>query len=151
MDKLPPIEKIHEAYSAIADHRVTMQDGSALVGSSDGTKEYTVTWEENVYTSNDNGSFWQGYAGYPMIAVLMLQDKLPLDKAIAGYFRGINWRALNAKYKAKYSKAVAEVMESLQVQNIDCKTINIEVNHVYNSIKTLDIVTQRSRIKPNKV
>ncbi len=148
MEKLPPIEKIHEAYSAIADHRVTLLDNFALIKSSDETKEYTVTWGENLYTSNDNGSFWQGYAGYPMIAVLMLQDRLPLDKTIAGYFRGINWKALNTKHKAKYSKAVAEVMETLKKQNVDCEAINAEVNRVYENIKILDVVTQRSRIKP---
>lgn len=83
MLKLPPIEKIPEAYSAIADNRVVMSEHSALVDSSDYTKRYTVTWDEDVYTANDNASIWQGYAGYPMIAVLMLQGKLSLNIHIA--------------------------------------------------------------------
>ena len=45
MLKLPPIEKIPEAYSAIADNRVVMSENSALVDSSDYTKRYTVTWD----------------------------------------------------------------------------------------------------------
>ena len=39
--KLPPIEKIPEAYSAVADERVAMGEHSAKVRSSDGTKTYT--------------------------------------------------------------------------------------------------------------
>ena len=40
--KLPPIEKIPEAYGAIADGRVAMKDSSADVVSSDGTKNYRL-------------------------------------------------------------------------------------------------------------
>ena len=83
MKKMPPIEKIHEAYSAIVDGRVNLQDGIAKVLSSDRKKEYTVTWEENVYSSNDNATYWQGYAGYPIIAVLLLTGKLPFNQVVA--------------------------------------------------------------------
>jgi hypothetical protein len=44
------------------------------------------------------------YAVYPIIAVLMLQGKLALNKNIAYYFKGIKWAELNAKYKAKSQK-----------------------------------------------
>ena len=44
MKKMPPIEKAYEAYSAIADGRVEMHDGYALVASSDGVKTYEVAW-----------------------------------------------------------------------------------------------------------
>ena len=71
MNKLPPIEKIYEAYSAIADNRIALHENYAAVLSSDKSKEYTVGWNGNVYTSDDNATYWQGYAGYPVIAVLM--------------------------------------------------------------------------------
>lgn len=48
MKKLPPIEKIHEAYSAIADDRVKMLENKAEVESSDYQKKYLVTWENNI-------------------------------------------------------------------------------------------------------
>lgn len=57
MEKLPPIEKIYEAYSAIADGRVTLGDGQAKVTSSDGAKTYTVSWNESEYRSNDNATY----------------------------------------------------------------------------------------------
>jgi hypothetical protein len=150
MNKMPPIEKIHEAYSAIADNRVTMGTDSAKVASSNHAKEYTVTWKDGIYTSNDNASYWGGYAGYPMIAVLMLQGKLKLDRSIAEYFKGINWTELNAKYKAKYEKAVAEIMDELKSRGIDCDAINKNVNEVYKQIELLDISCKRSSVKPPK-
>ncbi len=151
MNKLPPIEKIPEAYSAIADNRIELSENSAFVDSSDKAKRYTVTWNDDFYTSNDNASIWQGYAGYPMIAVLMLQDKLPLDRTIASHFKGINWKALNTKYKNKYDMAVAEILESLKEQGVDTDAIQTEINKVYESIRTLDISTKRSGIKQIKL
>ena len=76
MEKIPPIAKIYEAYSCIADGRIELKDEDAKVTSSDNKKTYLVKWKDNVYSSNDNASFWQGYPGYPVIAVLMLQNKL---------------------------------------------------------------------------
>lgn len=150
MIKLPPIEKIYEAFSAIADNRVTMEENGAKIVSSNYEKEYRVTWDDNVYTSNDNASYWQGYAGYPMIAVLMLQGKLSLNCHIADYFKGINWTELNAKYKGKYAKAVAEIISDLKTNGTDCDLITIEVNKVYKEISKLDISTKRSKIRPPK-
>lgn len=40
MQKLPQIEKVYEAYSAIADNRVALFEGYALVLSSSKAKEY---------------------------------------------------------------------------------------------------------------
>lgn len=42
LNKLPPIEKIYEAYSAIADNRITLYEDYAIVYSSNRSKEYTV-------------------------------------------------------------------------------------------------------------
>lgn len=77
MEKLPPLQKIYEAWSALADGRVEMGEDTADVASSNGAKHYTVSWTEDTYSSNDNASYWQGYAGYPVLAVLMKQGKLP--------------------------------------------------------------------------
>ncbi len=151
MDKLPPIQKIPEAYSAIADNRVVISENSALVDSSDHSKRYTVTWDGDLYTSNDNASIWQGYAGYPMIAVLMLQGKLPFNKSIASHFSGINWKELNTKHKNKYDKAVAEILGLLKDKGVDTEMINEEINKVYENIRTLEISNKRSSIKQVKL
>jgi hypothetical protein len=147
--KTPPIEKIHEAYGALADGRVEMGKGEASVTSSDGAKRYTVTWQDDVYASNDNASYWQGYMGYPVIAVLMLQGRVSYDKAIAAHFGGINWKALNTAHKNKYDKAVAEVMEGLRQKGVDCDKIDAEIAKVYGELKRLDIGYQRGK-RPGK-
>lgn len=67
----------------------------AEVTSSNGAKTYTVNWDDDVYHSNDNASYWQGYAGYPVIAVLMLQEKLPYDQKLANNFANVNWNEIN--------------------------------------------------------
>ena len=84
MEKLPPVEKIYEAWSAVADGRVAIDEAArkATVVSSDRTREYTVSWSDDgsVYTSNDNATYWRGYAGYPVIAVMSfaVTDSSPL-------------------------------------------------------------------------
>lgn len=145
MKKLPPVEKIYEAFSAIADQRITMGEDHALVKSSDFTKEYTVRWDGRVYFSDDNASYWQGYAGYPVIAVLMMQHILPLNLTIAGYFKGINWKLLNNRYKSKYDMAVNEVMDDLSEKNVDVGIIRKEVGQIFDTLCALDIQIVRPR------
>ena len=114
MRKLPPPEKAAEAYSAIADGRVTLfaAEERAEVISSDGEKKYAVAWRGNVYTSTDNATRWQGYAGYPVLAVLMLQGRLPLDREVAALFSGINWTELNRKHRRDYAAALDAVVRA---------------------------------------
>lgn len=99
MEKLPPIEKIYEAYSALADNRIKISEDFADVLSSDSAKSYKVMWKDNTYSSTDNATYWQGYAGYPVIGVLILQSKLTVDSTIFEHFSGINWNSLNKKHK----------------------------------------------------
>ena len=151
MEKLPQIEKIYEALSAIEDNRVNISDGSASAKSSDYKKEYKITWKEDVYSSNDNVSYWGGYAGYPIIAVLMLQGKLPMPDADSiNLLKGINWKELNTKHKNKYNKAVAEIIETLEREGKNINALNSAVKNIFEAIKTLDISTKRSSIRPPK-
>lgn len=120
MKKLPPEEKIYEAWTAVADGRVKIDEDAseATVMSSDGSRCYTVRWnkEHSVYQSNDMATMWQGYAGYPVISVMMLQGLLPLERTIAELYRDVNWKRLNMEYKRNYAAAVAETEA---VRNID--------------------------------
>ncbi len=151
LNKLPLIEKIYEAYSAIADDRIILHEDHASVFSSNRSKEYTVAWDGDIYTSDDNATYWQGYAGYPVIAVLMKQEKLPLDIRIASHFAGVNWTELNAKYKRDYAKAAASVLDSLECGNNEKEQILTELYCVYEAIKLLDIKVKRgSPRKPGK-
>ena len=42
MDKMPPVEKIYEAYSAIADGRVVMENEAAELVVTRSTQRYTL-------------------------------------------------------------------------------------------------------------
>lgn len=109
MEKMPPVEKIYEAWSAVAGGRVTIDDAArkATVVSSDRTREYTVSWSDDgsVYNSNDNATYWRGYAGYPVIAVMMMQGRLPLDRLEAERYADVNWKKINTEYHNNYSAA----------------------------------------------
>jgi hypothetical protein len=146
----PPIEKIYEAYSAIADGRVKMFQNYALVRSSDNRKEYTIEWEDNVYSSNDNASFYQGYLGYPVIAVLMIQNKIKYSPSIARFFEGIEWKKLNTEHKNKYSKVVDIILADFSSKEINVNRIIDEVEDIYQKLKTLDILYIRSKNPPPK-
>jgi hypothetical protein len=145
---LPPIEKIYEAYSAVADGRVTMSDSSATVSSSDYKKTYTIEWSEDAYSSNDNASCWQGYMGYPLIAVLMLKGRLDYDKTVAACFKGVNWKELNTAYKNQYGKAADAVLERLAHEGNDAAKIKQDAESVYEQIKRLNIKRRRGKTRP---
>jgi len=98
----PPRIKVLEAAGAIADGRVVFTgDGCARVTSSMGDRVYTVCVdvERGLAYSDDNGTVYRGYVGYPIIAVLMLKGVLPFDKRIAEALKGIEWKRLNERYK----------------------------------------------------
>ncbi len=139
MEKLPPIEKIYEAYSALADNRIHMGETSAAVTSSDGTKSYKVAWKDNTYSSTDNATFWQGYAGYPVIAVLILQSKLTADSAIFTHFSGVNWNSLNKKHKRDYRAALMEVFAEKQLPQEKIDHIETMTQQVFEQLRQLDL------------
>ncbi|CUR37820.1 hypothetical protein [Limosilactobacillus reuteri] len=130
MKKFPPIEKILEAYTAIADGHVKLENDQALVTS-----------------SNDNASYWQGYLSYPGIAVLMLQGKLPYDKELAQQFAGVDWNKINQEYKRNYAQAADAVMTA---KGIDKKKAETELHHVYDALKQLPIIVKRGSLRPPK-
>lgn len=151
MEKLPPIEKVYEALSAVADGRVTLRpdERQATVASSNGAKAYTVAWSEDgsTYSSNDNATYWQGYAGYPVIAVLMEQGILPVDRAVADGFAHVNWTELNASHRRDYASAVRTVVEE---RDLDAARAEAAARSAYDALASLDLVVKRGSAKPPK-
>ena len=147
MDKMPPLEKIYEAYSALADGRVSMGGESAVVASSNGAKTYTVRWRGAEYQSNDSATYWQGYAGYPVIAVLMLQGRLPYDRSAAAPLADIDWTELNKRHKRDYAAAAAEVLSALKDRGVDVAAIAKSADEAYRSLESLDVTLLRGHGK----
>lgn len=108
--KKPPLIKVYEAFGAIADGRIKLHDDdNASVASSDGSKEYQVTVARRgrEVSSNDNASYWQGYLGYPAIAVLIARGIIPIPREAMIPLGGIEWNVLNRQFK-NYLKTIAE-------------------------------------------
>ena len=147
MTKLGLIEKICEAYSAIADGRIAISDTSAEVKSSNGVKTYIVTWDGNTYTSNDSASYWQGYPGYPIIAVLMTQGKVTLDREVAALFSCINWTELNQQYKRDYSTVVEHIIKE---RGYDPASIHAAAEKIVGELQVLNVMVKRGKLRPPK-
>jgi len=110
----PPDVKVLEAAGAIGDGRVEMvREGSrvlAHVDSSTGDRRYFVVVElpregraTVIYVySDDNGTRFRGYIGYPIISILMLLNILPRNTRLEAGLRGIKWKELNERFK-RYS------------------------------------------------
>jgi len=114
--KLPPRAKVFEAFTAVADGRVRLTgSGSATVVSSAGDKTYDVEWSEDdpTVTANDNASYWQGYLGYPIVAVLLVRGELHAAQDAVAALAGVPWHELNQRYKREYDAAVAHVLREL--------------------------------------
>ena len=144
MKKMPPIEKAYEAYSAIADGRVEMHEGYALVDSSDQAKTYEVAWEGDDYSSTDNGTYWQGYAGYPVIAVLILQGRLPgLGQEALADMAGVPWKWLNDAHKRDYAAAADEALSGKP----HADEIREAAQALYQALGEMDLTLRRGHRK----
>jgi hypothetical protein len=141
--KLPPPEKIYEAFSVLADNRCTMTENKATIISSDSTKKYLVEWSvtddgATVIRSDDNASRWQGYTGYPIIAVLMITGKLTVNQDIIKYFKNIPWNALNKAANRNYSRVVGDILDSLNDKELAIR-ISKEADHVFSQLSALHL------------
>ena len=149
--KLPPRAKIFEALTAVADGRVKIRsDLNAEVVSSNREKTYTVEWSKDgkSIASNDNASYWQGYMGYPILAVLMVLGKIKINTGIAQILKGIEWNTLNKQFKRQYDKVIEVVVKNLEEKDISQDYINSEIDQIMEQVKSLNLKKIRSRKFP---
>ena len=147
----PPIAKVYEALGAVADGRVTVVGPTtAQVVSSAHDKTYAVEWSEDLreITSNDNASFWQGYMGYPIIAVLLTLGTIDFDEAVAGWLGGVPWKELNARFRRDYDKAVDSVLAQVEARGGDRAQVTAEVERIFERLAALDLQRPARRKPP---
>lgn len=122
--KMPPLIKVYEALGAVADGRVRLvDDGHALVTSSDGSKTYAVEWAGRVIAANDNASYWQGYLGYPAIAVMIARGVIRAEPTATAALRDLPWKALNTRFHNDYARTLGEVAGRLATDGADPASI----------------------------
>jgi hypothetical protein len=151
--KSPPQAKVYEALTAVADRRVRLTgDNAAEVVSSSGSKTYTIEWEPDfsMITSNDNASFWQGYLGYPIIAVLMEVGKLAYDASVASMLAGIHWKLINDEYKRDYDAVIRSVLEQINNAGGDSQLVVDEVERIFERLQQQSYGMKRSTRRPPK-
>jgi hypothetical protein len=139
---IPPKAKIFEAFSVLADRRVRIAgDRKAEVTSSDGHRHYMVQWDAGmrIFSSTDNSSKWQGVAGYPIIAVLMLLKVLPFDEHVLPHFKGIPWKELNDRARRNHDKVVEQVLKDLAKAGVDTGALCTQVDRIHDRLVALQL------------
>lgn len=139
--KQPPRIKVLEAAGAVADGRVQiLSDTEALVTSSEGDRVYRVRVDlgKGLADSDDNGTRFRGYVGYPIIAFLMLRGVLPLDREISEALKGVRWRRLNERFKS-YSAVEKILLDDLRSRAIPPERVEGYVRTVMEALKRLGL------------
>ncbi|MCI4465011.1 MAG: hypothetical protein JHC22_04380 [Thermoproteus sp.] len=143
--RLPPRIKILEALSAIADGRIKLLgEKDAEVVSSDGTRTYRVYVDlgRRAAYSDDNGTVYRGYVGYPIISFLMARGVLPVDERLSQALKGIPWRKLNEQYK-RYDAVMELVKAQLKDRGISGDEVERYIDAVMERLKGLGLRLER--------
>src|SRR6516165_8038137 len=136
--KMPPLAKVYEALGALGDRRVLIDDEQhARVLSSDRSKTYLVeiSADGREISSNDNASYWQGYLGYPAIAVMLKRGLCPVRAEAINALSGIPWNELNRRFHNDYSRTIGEVMRRAEARGFDSKMIAAEAEAVLSKLR----------------
>ena len=157
--KMPPPIKVYEAMGAIGDGRVRLEDEHrALVTSSEGDKTYEVELSDDAraISSNDSASYWQGYLGYPAIAVLLMRGLYRPPANVIDALSGIPWKEINRRFKNDYDKTLPEVNKIVEASGHDPDAVAIEVESIMDALRKLAPMRGKrrrppSQSKPNEV
>ncbi len=134
--KMPPLIKVYEALGAVADSRVRiLGERHAAVVSSEGDKTYAVEIAEREVSANDNASYWQGYLGYPGIAVMITRGLIHADRDAINALGGIPWKELNRRLRNDYARTIAEVDSKLKERGIDAARVKGECEAIIAALR----------------
>jgi hypothetical protein len=151
--KMPPPIKVYEALGAIGDGRVRLEDEHhAQVESSEGDKTYEVEIADDgrEVSSNDSGSYWQGYLGYPAVAVLIVRGIYRPPANVIDALAGIPWKEINRRFKNDYEKTLAEVNQTVEASGHDPDAIASEVEAIIETLRKLAPTRGKRRRPPSE-
>lgn len=150
--KKPHISKIYEALTVIADDRMEIKGNSTKCYLSSSDKFYDIEYDPitGSIMSNDNTAFYKNSLSYPMIAFLMLIDKIPYEKKLLEIFQNICWEDINKEFKNNYDKSIKAVLGELKKEGEDIEFIRREIDKIYNFVCKLEIKTLGKLQKPSK-
>ena len=137
---MPPLVKVYEALGAIGDGRVHEKSGSAAeVVSSDHSKTYQVevSADGREVSSNDNASYWQGYLGYPGIAVMIARGLLGARDETTRALAGIPWKEIIRRFKNDYERTIAEVARIVAARGGNFDDIRAEAESILAAMRAM--------------
>ncbi len=138
--EIPPVVKAYEALGAVGDGRVKIVDGThAIVTSSSGSKNYQVETSAGgrEISSNNNASYWQGYLGYPAIAVLIERGLYRAPANVTDALAGIPWHEINRRNRNDYAKTLAEVDKLIEQNGHDPDAVRSEAEALLDYLRKL--------------
>jgi hypothetical protein len=139
--QMPPRVKIYEALGAIADGRVELDapDGGGRVGSSTGDKTYIVEVgaDGREVVANDNASYWQGYLGYPAIAILIARGLYAPDASVLAALKAIPWKIINRRNRNDWERTIAEVEDDARARGFDVAPIQAATDAILAALGAL--------------
>ncbi len=146
----PPVIKIYEALGSVADGRIEVHGNMAKVYSSSGNKFYEVKYDPKTssITANDNGSYWKGYLGYPMITFLLSKNFLPLDLTIAEWLKDFHWKDINQEFKNDFDNTEAFIRAKMVKRGADLEKFDEYKDKLMTAIKELDLSKLGPTAKP---
>jgi hypothetical protein len=146
--KHPPTIKIYEALGAVADDRIELGGNSAKVYSSSRNKFYDVSYdpESSSIMTNDNGSYWKGYLGYPAIAYLLKIGVLDYKPEYGSLLKGIAWKDINQKFKNDFDKTLGHILTDMD--ETDRKSLESYVMDLDSGIKNIGLSMLGSKVMP---
>lgn len=151
----PPRIKVLEAAGSIGDGRVkAISPKYAQVVSSEGDRVYDVVVikkaeDSFLVYSNDNGTIYRGYVGYPIIAFMILLGYLPLDNQVNAALAGIPWKELNTKYK-NYAMVESIAINKAEKSGVPRSIIDEYVNIVMKRLSLLKFYFSEELLKEAK-
>lgn len=156
--KTPPIIKVYEAIGSLADERLEVEETDASgvihakVWSSSGNKFYEVHYDPSgkAIMTNDNGSFWQGYLGYPALCLLMHLGEITFDNTLLEALKTIAWKDINQRYKNNFAKTEDEVLAIVEERGFSQSKTKLLVNECYQQVQSLRLTYLGKRLRPPK-
>jgi len=151
--KLPPKIKIYEALWAVADDRLEifwLLENEGKCYSSSGNKYYTIQYDEasNSIMTNDNGSYWKWYLGYPAIAFLMKKWIIIYDKIYSEVLKGIARKDINQKFANDFDKTAEYIHALILSKWVSVDKFIKEIDNIFSQIEILNLSLLWKKIKP---
>lgn len=144
----PPRIKFLEALGTVADGRVrVVSDVEAEVTASEGDRVYRVFLDVDggVADSDDNGTRYRNYVGYPIIAFLMVKGLIPYEGRLGEGLKGLRWRSLNERYKS-YRIVEAYVKRLLAGMGVKPAEVDRFIDSAYKSLSAIKLSKPRTAL-----